>query len=94
MTHQKKLYATLAFSAISAIILIVHGLFFDMDISQISRLTLNGFVVTFILVFFGLILMEKIFNLEEDEEIVRLKRKVRKIEKEEKILEKRIRRKR
>lgn len=73
--------ATILFSLVASIVLIVHGLFFDLDPTQVSRLTFKGFIVTFILTFLGLLLMEKIFTLDEDEEIVRLKRRVRRLEK-------------
>lgn len=79
-SHKKKLLATVFFSVLSAIILIIHGIFFDLDFKQIERLTLGGFALTFVLVFFGLLILEWIFTSEEDEEIVRLKRRVRKLE--------------
>jgi len=60
--------------------LIVHGVFFDLDIEQIQRLTVEGFIFTFILVFIGLVVLERIFTLEEDEEIIRIKRRLNKIE--------------
>jgi len=77
----KKIIATLIFSLIAAIVLIVHGVFFDLDFEQIKRITIGGFVVTFVLVFVGLLVLEWIFTVEEDEEIVRLKRRVKKLEK-------------
>jgi len=52
-----------------------------LDFSQIKRLSLEGFVFTFVLVFVGLLILEKIFNLEEDEEIVKIKKRLNKIEK-------------
>ena len=55
--------------------------FFDLDFEQIKRLTFEGFIFTFILVFIGLIVLEKIFTLEEDEEIIGIKRRLNKLEK-------------
>lgn len=77
---EKKLFATFVFSVVTSLLMIVHGVFLDLDFSQIRRLSLEGFVFTFILVFIGLIILEKIFNIEEDAEIVALKKRVGKIE--------------
>jgi len=78
---RKKIFATLIFSLIATALMIIHGLFFDLDVSQIKRLSVEGFLFTFILVFIGLIILEKIFNIEEDAEIIGIKRKLRRIEK-------------
>jgi hypothetical protein len=63
-------------------LLIVHDVLFDADWSQLKRLSLEGFFMTFIATFIGLIILEKIFTLEEDEEILALKKRVAKLEKE------------
>ena len=78
---EKKLFATFVFSVIASLMAIAHGIFFDMDFSQIKRLSLEGFIFTFVLVFVGLIILEKIFNIEEDAEILSLKKRVGKLEK-------------
>lgn len=78
---QRKILSTFAFSIVASFLMIVHGLFFDLDFSQIKRLSFEGFIFTFVLVFVGLLILEKIFNLEEDEEIVKIKKRLNKIEK-------------
>jgi hypothetical protein len=78
---KKKILPTLVFSLIVAVLIIFHGIFLDLDFTQISRLSLEGFVFTFILVFIGLLILEKIFNLEEDEEIINIKKRLNKLEK-------------
>ena len=78
---ERKLLATFAFSVAAAILLIIHGVFFDLEIEQIKRLTFEGFLLTFVLTFVALLILEKIFTLEEDEEIVEIKRRLNKIEK-------------
>ena len=78
---KKKLLSTAIFSLVASILFIVHGIFLDLDFSQIRRLTLEGFIFTFILVFIGLIILEKIFTLEEDEEISKVKIRLKKLEK-------------
>jgi len=76
----KKFYTTLIFSLVASIGLIIHGVFFDLDFSQIERLTISGFILTFILVFGALLIMEKIFDLENHEEFIELESRVSKLE--------------
>ena len=78
---KRKLLSTLFFSLVSAALIIIHGVFFDLDFQQIKRLTLEGFIFTFILVFIALVVLEKIFTLEGDEEILGLKKRLNKLEK-------------
>ena len=78
---RKKLLSTFIFSLIASVLLIIHGLFFDLDLSQIQRLTIEGFVVTFILTFAGLVILERIFSLEEHEEIIKINGRLNKLEK-------------
>ncbi len=78
---QKKLFSTLLFSVIASLLLIIHGIFLDLDLSQIKRLSFEGFLFTFILVFIGLVILEKIFNIEEDAEIIQIKKRLKKMEK-------------
>ena len=73
--------ATILFSLSAAVLLIVHGLFFDLDISQISRLSVEGFAVTFVLVFIGLLILEWIFDIEEHDEILEIKKRLGRLEK-------------
>ena len=77
---RKKLVATIVFSVVASVLMIIHGVFLDLDISQIGRLSAEGFLFTFVLVFVGLIILEWIFNIEEDAEIVGLKKRVGKLE--------------
>ena len=78
---KRKLLATLLFSIISTIGLIIHGVFFDLDFRQLERLTLGGFLFTFILVFITLLILEKIFDLENHEEFIEIEKRVSKLEK-------------
>jgi len=78
---QKKILSTFMFSIVVSVLMIIHGIFLDLDFTQIKRLTFEGFIFTFILVFIGLLILEKIFNLEEDEEIIKIKKRLNKLEK-------------
>jgi len=81
MKFKKELIKTIIFSVVASALIIVHGIFLDLDFSQIKRLTISGFLVTFILVFVGLVILEKIFTYEENEEISKIKKRLGKIEK-------------
>lgn len=78
---KRKLLATFLFSLIASIGLIIHGVFFDLDVTQIERLTLAGFTLTFIMVFVGLLILEKIFDLENHAEFKSLEERVHNLEK-------------
>ena len=78
---KRKLLSTFIFSLIASVLFIVHGIFFDLDLSQIQRLTIEGFVFTFVLTFIGLVILERIFSLEEHEEIVKIKSRLSNLEK-------------
>lgn len=77
----KKFRYTLLFSGVASLLLIIHGVLFDLDLEELGRLTLEGFIITFIMVFVGLLILEKIFTLEGDEEILKIKKRLTKLEK-------------
>ncbi len=78
---KKELIGTLMFSLAASIALIIHGIFFDLDFSQIKRLSIGGFIFTFVLTFLGLRLLERIFTLDENEAISEIKTRLNKLEK-------------
>ena len=78
---KKELIGTLIFSLTASIALIIHGIFFDLDFSQIKRLSIGGFFFTFVLTFLGLIILERIFTFEENQEIIKIKNRLNKLEK-------------
>ena len=81
---KRRLVATLLFSVFASVIGIIHGIFFDLDFSQIKRLSLGGFILTFIVVFVLMLLLEWIFDLENHNEIKNLRKRISKLEKKSK----------
>jgi len=77
---KRKFAATLLFSLLASVAGIIHGVFFDMDISQLSRFTAEGFVLTFIVLFPSLLFLEWIFDLEDKEEFKVLESRIGKLE--------------
>ncbi len=59
----KQLLLTAVVSLIASFLLITHGVFLDLDISQFARLSKGGFIITSILVFIGLLIIEYLFDL-------------------------------
>lgn len=78
---KRKFVATLIFSLIYSIVAIVHGVFIDAKWSEISRLSIEGFIVTFVVIFPSLLLLEWIFDLENHEEFKILEKRVSELEK-------------
>ena len=81
---KRKILATLVFSILASIGAIIHGIFLDLDFSQIQRLSLEGFFVTLLVVFPSLLLLEWIFDLENHEEFKIVEKRVSALEKRKK----------
>ena len=77
---KRKLIVTLIFSILAAGVSIVHGIFFDADFSQLQRLSIEGFILTFIILFPTLLFLEWMFDLENHEEFSNLEKRVKKLE--------------
>ena len=77
----RKILATFLFSILASIAAIIHGTFFDLDMAQIRRLSFEGFLLTFLIVFPSLLLLEWIFDLENHEEFRAIEQRVSKLEK-------------
>lgn len=54
------------FSIIIAIIAIIHGIFFDLNISEIGRLTIGGLIATLLVLFPVLLLLEWVFDINNN----------------------------
>ncbi|MGV8142659.1 MAG: hypothetical protein ACP5NS_03415 [Candidatus Pacearchaeota archaeon] len=78
---RRKLIATIFFSLIASVGLIIHGVFFDAKLEDIKRLSIEGFFLTFLVAFPTLLLLEWIFDLENKEEFKILERRVTQLEK-------------
>ena len=77
----RKLLVTLLVSLVAPAGLIAHGIFFDADFSQLKRITLEGFVLTFIITFPTLLFLEWMFDLDNHETFKLLEKRVKRLEK-------------
>ena len=77
---RRKLIATAIISVIMSVGAIIHGVFLDLNVAQLERLSLEALLVTFAAVFCLLLVLEWIFDLENTNEFKQLGQRVRKLE--------------
>ena len=73
---KRQVIILLFFSILISIAMIIHGVFFDLDISQIKRLTIEGLIITLFIVFPGILFLEWVFDLNNREEFKKLNEKI------------------
>jgi len=76
---KKQVLILLVFSLLISIASIIHGIFFDLDFTQIKRLTLEGLLLTLLVVFPAILFLEWIFDLNNRKKFEELERKLRKL---------------
>jgi len=77
---RKQILILFTLSVLLAVAGIVHGIFFDLDFSQMKRLTTTGLIFTIIVLFPMLILLEKIFDINNKKRFRRLEKRIKKLE--------------
>ena len=84
MTVRKKQVLMLSVVAVlGAIGGIVHGVFFDLELSQIRRLSVLGVIFTTFIVFPAILFFEYIFDWNNNEEMRHLRERIERLEKKE-----------
>lgn len=78
---KKQVVILLAFSIFSAIASIIHGIFFDLAWEEIGRLTLEGIVLTFVVIFPAILFLEWVFDLNNKKKFDELEARIKKLEK-------------
>jgi hypothetical protein len=86
---KKQILILFVFSIMAAIVGIIHGIFFDLDWEQVKRLTLEGFVLTLVIVFPGLLFLEWVFDLNNKEKFDNIETQLKSVDKRLKSIEKR-----
>ena len=77
---KKQILYFLIISVFGSVAGIAHGVFFDLEWSQIQRLSLYGIVFTTVIIFPALLLFEYVFDIDNQKEITELKQRVGKLE--------------
>ena len=81
---KKQVLILFVFSIMAAIVGIIHGIFFDLDWEQVKRLTLEGFVLTLVVVFPSLLFLEWVFDLNNKKKFDELESRIKKLESKKK----------
>lgn len=79
--NRKQFTILLFFSLLISILAIAHGLFFDLDITQIKRLTFAGIVITMFITLLMLFFLEWVFDLDNEVKIEKLCKEIEDIKK-------------
>lgn len=74
----KQVLILLVFSALFSVAMIIHGVYMDLDISQIKRLTLEGLILTFLVIFPAILFLEWVFDINNRKKFDEIERKLRK----------------
>ncbi len=69
------------FAILVSIAAIIHGIFFDLEIEQIKRLTIGGLIFTLFVIFPGLLFLEWVFDLNNKKKFEELENRLGKLEK-------------
>jgi hypothetical protein len=78
---KKQVLILLVFSVAVAVAAIIHGIFFDLDFSQIKRLTMEGFLLTLFVVFPTILFLEWVFDLNNKKKFEELEREIGELKK-------------
>lgn len=76
---KKQIIALVFFSIIGSVMAISHGVFFDLEVSEIGRLSSGGVIMTAVIVFLSLILIEWVFDMDNRHEIQNLSDEIEEI---------------
>ena len=74
---KKQVLILFVFSALVSVGLIIHGIFFYLDFSQIKRLTLEGFILTLFVIFPAILFLEWVFDLNNKKRFDSLEKKIK-----------------
>lgn len=74
---KKQILILFVFSALISVGMIIHGVFFDLDFSQIQRLTFEGFILTLFVIFPAILFLEWVFDFNNEKRFEELERKIK-----------------
>lgn len=74
---KKQILILFVFSALISVAMIIHGVFFDLDFSQIKRLTFEGFILTLFVIFPAILFLEWVFDLNNEKRFEELEQKIK-----------------
>ncbi len=75
---KKQALILFVFSVLVSVASIIHGIFFDLDFSQITRLTFEGLILTVFVIFPAIIFLEWVFDLNNKKKFEEIEKRLRK----------------
>jgi len=78
---KKQILILFIFSVLLAIAAIIHGIFLDLDLAQIKRLTFEGFILTLFVIFPSILFLEWIFDINNKKRFDEIDKKIKKLKK-------------
>lgn len=78
---KRQILVLFIFSILISIAAIIHGIFFDLAFEEIKRLTISGLIFTLIVIFPALLVLEYIFDMNNQEKFNQLELKINKLSK-------------
>jgi len=78
---KKQVLILFVFAIFASVIAIIHGLFMDLDLTQIKRLTIEGLVITILIIFPAILFLEWVFDLNNKKRIDELEEEIKRLKK-------------
>ncbi len=75
---KKQIFILFVFSILISIAAIIHGIFIDLDFSQIKRLTIEGLIITLLIIFPAILFLEWIFDINNKKRFDEIERRLKK----------------
>jgi len=75
---KKQILILLVFSVLISVASIIHGIYMDLDLMQIKRLTMEGLILTIFVVFPAILFLEWVFDMNNRKKFDELERKMKK----------------
>ena len=67
---KKQVLVLFVFSILMSIAMIIHGIYIDLDFSQIKRLTIEGLLLTILIIFPAILFLEWIFDMKTRRDLI------------------------
>jgi len=74
---KKQVLILFIFSILIAVASIIHGIFMDLDLAQIRRLTAEGFILTLLVIFPAILFLEWVFDLNNKKRFDEIEKKLK-----------------
>lgn len=77
---KKQIIILAFFSLLLSAAAIIHGIYFDLDMAEITRLTTGGLVLTFLVIFPSVLFIEWVFDIDNAKRMEKLEKRIKALE--------------